>query len=339
MSQWVSTFPGYSLLMSRVKGAVGRISRTGPVPQHIGLIMDGNRRFAKNHHIELKEGHNQGFDSMASILELLYESGVACATVYAFSIENFKRLKTEVDWLMDLAKEKLTQMSQHGELCDKYGICVRILGNFAYLEPDVRKVLNDIMASTRHNSRAVLNVCFPYTSRDEMTAAIKTTVAAAIKNPVPYVDEELLNRNMYTADSPPLDLLIRTSGTYRLSDFLLWQCVPSLCAIVFSDKLWPEFSPWDMTKILLTWSFNKYWYGHGNGQTMRRIFAGTNGSSESKNTNAAASVPEWDEVLPVSSETSAYKRHLSPSHVVSPDAIASDSSDLPERYSIIKRKS
>lgn len=320
MSQWVSTFPGYSLLMRQVKRVIGSISRTGPVPPHIGLIMDGNRRFAKNHHIELKEGHNMGFDSMAAVLELLYESGVSCATVYAFSIENFKRLKTEVDWLMDLAKAKLTQMSQHGELCDKYGIRVRILGNFSFLAADVQKVLNEIMDSTKHNSRAVLNVCFPYTSRDEMTQAVKRAVDVSGTNLDVIVDEELLSLCLYTADSPPLDLLIRTSGTYRLSDFLLWQCVPSLCAIVFSEKLWPEFTPWDMTKILLTWSFNKYWYGHGNGQTMQHVILDTVPKTSSPDLKAL----DWDDVSPIQSRTSTYKRFSSPSE-------ASDETTIRER--------
>ncbi|RKP29466.1 Di-trans-poly-cis-decaprenylcistransferase [Metschnikowia bicuspidata] len=299
MSEWVSTFPGYLLLVTRLKRVVVQICRTGPVPLHIGLIMDGNRRFAKNRHIELKEGHNMGFDSMAAVLELLYDSGVSCATVYAFSIENFKRLKTEVDWLMELAKSKLMQMSQHGELCDKYGIRVRILGNFSFVRPDVVAVLNDIMHTTRNNTRAVLNVCFPYTSRDEMTSAVRRVAQAVNEDPLLVADEDLLSSFMYTADSPPLDLLIRTSGTRRLSDFLLWQCVPSLCTIVFSEKLWPEFSPWDMTEILLTWSFNKYWYGHGSGQPVLHAV-------ESR---GATWKPDWDELSPVPSNTStAFKR-------------------------------
>lgn len=331
MSLWVSTFPGYSSLMTRVKRIVGGISRTGPVPPHIGLIMDGNRRFAKNNHIELKEGHNMGFESMAAVLELLYESGVSCATVYAFSIENFKRLKTEVDWLMDLAKAKLKQMSQHGELCDQYGIRICILGNFSFLESGVREVLLEIMESTKHNSRAVLNVCFPYTSRDEMTNAIKRTAASlsastastASTSIVDIVDEALLDLLMYTSDSPPLDLLIRTSGTYRLSDFLLWQCVPSLCAIVFSDKLWPEFTPWDMTKILLTWSFNKYWYGHGNGQTIQRVMPEKSMDDRSSdNLKSPSEKSFWDDCLPVPSSVSSFKRFASPS-IASDDTVSS----------------
>lgn len=271
MSDWVSTFPGYSQLMSQVKKVVGGIIRTGATPRHVGIIMDGNRRYAKNHKMELKEGHNMGFESMAAILELLYESGVECATVYAFSIENFKRLKYEVEWLMDLAKSKFRQMSENGEICEQYGIRIKILGNVALLPTDVRRILHETEEITKKNTRAVLNVCFPYTSREEIASSMKKVVAAAAESPDLNIDESTLDDYMYTSQSPPLDLLVRTSGTYRLSDFLLWQAVPSTCAIVFSQKLWPDFTPWDMARILLTWSFNSYWYGHSNGQTMAKI--------------------------------------------------------------------
>jgi ditrans,polycis-polyprenyl diphosphate synthase len=99
-----------------------------------------------------------------------------------------------------------------------------------------------------------------------MTHAIKQTVEQSILNPQMEITEETITNNLFTNDNPPLDLLIRTSGTYRLSDFLLWQCVDPNCAIVFVEKLWPDFRPWDMCKILLQWSYNKYWYGHGNGE-------------------------------------------------------------------------
>jgi ditrans,polycis-polyprenyl diphosphate synthase len=266
MSDWISGFPGYRQVLVSAKKFFGRLIQTGPVPQHVGIIMDGNRRYAKSHKIELKEGHNLGFESMASILELLFESGVKCATVYAFSIENFKRSSYEVEWLMDLAKSKLQQISSRGDLCEEFGIKIRILGNILMLPIDVRDILKDTEKITENNNRAVLNVCFPYTSRDEITNSIKLTVQQSIDNPTMIIDEETLNNNLFTRDNPPLDLLIRTSGTFRLSDFLLWQCTDPNCAIIFSEKLWPDFTPWDMGKILLNWSFNKYWYGHGNGE-------------------------------------------------------------------------
>lgn len=262
--------------------------------------MDGNRRYARTHKIELKEGHNSGFDTMASILELLYESGVECATVYAFSIENFKRLKYEVTWLMDLAKSKLRQISQHGDLCDQYGIRIRILGNTLLLPADVRKILNETEEMTKHNSKAVLNVCFPYTSRDEIAHSVKSVVDETSQDPSLSIDESAIDNKLYTAGSPPLDILVRTSGTYRLSDFLLWQSVPSTCAIVFSDKLWPEFSTWDMTKILLNWSFNTYWYGVGNGQTMAKIVR----SNDSRKPQAVLE----PSVSPVFGSSTAYER-------------------------------
>lgn len=271
MSEWISTFPGYGLLMTQAKKIVGGIIRTGPTPRHVGIIMDGNRRYAKSHKIELKEGHNHGFESMAANLELLYESGVECATVYAFSIDNFKRLKYEVEWLMDLAKSKFRQLSQHGELCEQYGIRIRILGNVSLLPADVQRILRETEEITQANTRAVLNVCFPYTSREEIATCMKRVVEEATRNPELIIDETTLDDFLYTSHSPPLDLMIRTSGTHRLSDFLLWQAVPSSCAVVFSDKMWPEFTPWHMARILLTWSFNAYWYGNGSGQTMAKI--------------------------------------------------------------------
>lgn len=271
MPEWISSFPGYSQLVRRLKKILGGIICTGPIPRHVGVIMDGNRRYARTHKIELKEGHNLGFDTMASILELLYESGVECATVYAFSIENFKRLKYEVEWLMDLAKSKLRQISQHGDLCDQYGIRIRILGNTLLLPSDVRKILRETEEMTKHNTKAVLNVCFPYTLRDEIAHSVKSVVEEASQDASVVIDESTIDRHLYTADSSPVDILIRTSGTYRLLDFLLWQLVPSTCAIVFSDKMWPEFSTWDMTRILLNWSFNTYWYGAGSGQTMEKV--------------------------------------------------------------------
>lgn len=265
MLDWATTFPGYTQLLTTAKKVFGKIIQTGPTPRHVGIIMDGNRRYAKSHKIELKEGHNLGFESMAQILELLYESGVECATVYAFSIENFNRLSYEVSWLMDLAKLKFRQISQNGELCEQYGIKIKILGSVHLLPKDVYDILRETEELTKDNSRAVLNICFPYTSRDEITNTIKAIVDESVKQDDFVVDENTIDRFLYTAGSPPLDILLRTSGTFRLSDFLLWQCVSSSCAIVFVDTLWPEFSPWDMCKILINWSFNTYWYGSGSG--------------------------------------------------------------------------
>lgn len=265
--------------------------------------MDGNRRYARTRKIELKEGHNLGFDALAAILELLYESGVECATVYAFSIENFKRLKHEVEWLMDLAKSKLHQLSQQGELCDQYGIRVRILGNIKLLPADVRKILAETEARTAHNKKAVLNVCFPYTLRDEIAHAVQTVVSDASRDPSLVIDESTIDSRLYTAGAPPLDLLVRTSGTLRLLDFLLWQSVPLTCAIVFSDKMWPDFTTWDMTKILLNWSFNTYWHGVGSGQTMAKILHSDSRRLEPSVTPVYGALSSFERFAAASSES------------------------------------
>jgi ditrans,polycis-polyprenyl diphosphate synthase len=259
MFEWVSLFPGSQTVLKLTKKAVAMALQTGPVPQHVGFVMDGNRRYAKTHNIELKEGHNAGFESMAQILELCYEAGVHSATVFAFSIDNFKRSKREIDWLMELAKQRFTQMIAHGELAEKYGVRIRILGDRSLLPADVLKVLEEAEQVTRQNKRAVLNVCFPYTSRHEMAHAMKHIVKHNLKQPL-EIDEETMEKYLYTGGQPPLELLVRTSGVYRLSDFLLWQVSNKGVMMEFVETLWPDFTPLHMVWILIKYSFKKSYH-------------------------------------------------------------------------------
>lgn len=252
---WISTFPGVNNAATLLKTTLAKVIQTGPVPQHIGFVMDGNRRFAKKHKIELKEGHNAGFESMARILEICYECGVKSCTVFAFSIENFKRNKFEVDWLMELAKLRFTQIVQQGELCEKFGIKIVVLGDKNLLPTDVLKILNQAEDITKNNSRAILNVCFPYTSRHEITNSIQKIIKH--KTPSDEINEQLIEENLYTSGQPKVDLLIRTSGVNRLSDFLLWQvCSPGV-EFELIDTLWPDLSVWDIVWILIKFSFKK----------------------------------------------------------------------------------
>lgn len=241
---------------SKLKKMFGNLIQTGMIPKHVGIIMDGNRRFAKNNLINYKESHNVGFMNLVNILELLYESGIKHATVYAFSIENFKRPTHEVNWLMQLIKQKFEQITNHGELCEKYGIKVNIIGNIKLLPLEVQKIFEKTHNLTKNNNYAVLNVCFSYTSRDEMTHSIKKVLNQPDKND--GINKNAIEMNLYTYNLPPLDLLVRTSGTYRLSDFLLWQCVQKECLIIFVEKLWPLFTSWDMAKVLTRWCLYKY---------------------------------------------------------------------------------
>ncbi|KAI5462256.1 Decaprenyl diphosphate synthase-like protein [Mariannaea sp. PMI_226] len=150
--------------------------KQGPVPQHVAFEMDGNRRYARSHRMETIEGHHHGFEALARIMEVCYKCGVKVVTVYAFSIENFNRPKYEVEGLMQLAKVKLEQLTNYGHILDRYGARVRVLGQRELIRADVLAEVDRAVARTKHNNKAVLNICFPYTSRAEMTTAVKSTV-------------------------------------------------------------------------------------------------------------------------------------------------------------------
>jgi ditrans,polycis-polyprenyl diphosphate synthase len=309
------------------------------------------------------------------ILEVCYKAGVTHVTIYAFSIENFKRSKYEVDGLMEMAKIKLKQLVQHGDILDRYGARIQILGQRELIKPDVLEAVDRAVASTAHNNKCVLNVCFPYTSREEITSAIRDTVeeystpierpSLEKRRPSPFKEERIANTirgqhlsdhkskssehlqppqplspssstaslastspssaatdpseqdpdarststsatmhspsslptkqptaptqpvypnpenitpatissHLYTSAcpllptsasasspnqqsglTPPVDLLIRTSGVSRLSDFLLWQTHENT-EIVFLDVLWPDFDLWSFLPVLWSWQW------------------------------------------------------------------------------------
>lgn len=233
------------------------VLKTGPIPRHVAIIMDGNRRFARKMHLsKVAEGHAIGFEKLAESLEWCYDVGIREVTVYAFSIENFKRSKEEVDGLMELAKQKFTELLEERELIQKHEVCVRILGDLELLPRDVQEIVAKTMNMSRNNRRAVLNVCFAYTSRCEMAHGVKQLAWGVEEGLIKPTDitESLLEQCFYTNKSSDPDLLIRTSGEVRLSDFLLWQS--SFSCISFLKTLWPEFSVWDLYFAILTYQRN-----------------------------------------------------------------------------------
>ncbi|SCU81856.1 LAFA_0C07580g1_1 [Lachancea sp. 'fantastica'] len=255
-----NSFPGLPQVFNFIKNIFSHALRSSDnVPQHVGLIMDGNRRWAKRKHVEIKEGHNAGFHSMGRALELCYEAGVKTATVFAFSIENYKRSAAEVDSLMNLARSGIKQVVQNGDMAEKFGIRIKIIGDRRLLSDDVMREVETAEEITKNNKRAVLNICFPYTGRDELLHSIKTNVNRALAEEIEgsEIDEDQIDEYLYTAGSPPLDLLIRTSGVTRLSDFLLWQVSRRGVAIEFVDCLWPDFGSRQMAWILLKYAYNR----------------------------------------------------------------------------------
>ena len=223
-----------------------RVLQAGPIPRHVAFIMDGNRRYARKANIAKAEGHSAGFEKLSETLQWCLEVGITEVTVYAFSIENFKRTQEEVDTLMNLARDKFQRLLAERDKLHERGICIRIIGNWDLLEPDIRRSIAEAVLLTRHNRKAILNVAFAYTSRDEITHSIRTVAQAVGDGQLEPddVSEELLTRCLYTKYSAEPDLLVRTSGEVRLSDFLLWQSATTV--MYFTETLWPEFTIWHL---------------------------------------------------------------------------------------------
>eukprot|EP00057_Strongylocentrotus_purpuratus_P034643 XP_796039.3 PREDICTED: dehydrodolichyl diphosphate syntase complex subunit DHDDS [Strongylocentrotus purpuratus] len=228
-----------------------RVLKCGPVPQHVAFIMDGNRRFAKKKSVQTLEGHSLGFEKLAETLQWCLDLGITEVTVYAFSIENFKRSRQEVDGLMELARKKFLRLLEEKDQIMKHGVCVQVIGDLNLLPRDVQEVVAEAMFISRNNTRATLNVCLAYTSRQEMANAVKE-VALGVEEGIlepSDVSEELLEECLYTHRCKDPELLVRTSGEVRLSDFLLWQSGYSVLSFV--EVLWPEFSIWHLFAAVL----------------------------------------------------------------------------------------
>ncbi|KAH6568031.1 hypothetical protein BASA50_006057 [Batrachochytrium salamandrivorans] len=249
-----------SWVLSLMQKLVLAILVLGPVPKHVAFVMDGNRRFAKKLHRPLGEGHHLGFNKLEETLGWCMKLNIRVVTIYAFSIENFKRPQDEVDVLMELAEHKFQEFAANSDLIRKHGISIRVIGNLHLLRESVYKAACKATAQTRNNTGAILNICCPYTSQAEMLMAMNEVVSGVQDGRVEVGDvcSEMLEQCLYTEDCPPLDLLVRTSGESRLSDFMLWQTGQD-CLLHFSNKLWPEFSFWDMLPVLLHYqaSYNK----------------------------------------------------------------------------------
>ncbi|XP_065649838.1 dehydrodolichyl diphosphate synthase complex subunit DHDDS isoform X3 [Hydra vulgaris] len=225
---------------------VYKILKAGIIPQHVAFIMDGNRRFACKEKIERREGHNKGFHKLTEVLQWCYELGIPEVTVYAFSIENFKRSQDEVDTLLEIFKKELNKLLEKKDELTEYSVCIRFIGNIALFDYDIREIIFKVINLTKNNNRSFLNIAMAYTSRDEITYAIREIAVGVDKGMIleSDIDEELLENCFYTNKCKPVDLVIRTSGEVRLSDFLLWQT--SFSTLCFVDSLWPEFTVWNL---------------------------------------------------------------------------------------------
>jgi len=194
--------------------------------------MDGNRRYAKKLNVERIAGHRRGYSTLLEVLKWCNHLNVKIVTVYAFALDNFKRSKHEVDSLMELAAQKVTEMLDARREITQYGVRVNILGNLDRLPPKLQQAMARVMQSTRGHNRLTLNIAFAYSAKQELADAT-AKVAKGLESGTLREDDintELLERCLYTAEQPHPDLLIRTSGETRLSDFLVNQVlqIPNL---------------------------------------------------------------------------------------------------------------
>nr|XP_056702954.1 dehydrodolichyl diphosphate synthase complex subunit DHDDS [Euleptes europaea] len=242
--------------LSMLERFCASVLKAGPMPKHVAFIMDGNRRYAQKHNVKKLEGHTQGFAKLAQTLQWCLSLGIREVTVYAFSIENFKRSKEEVDGLMELARQKFIRLLEEQDNLEKHGVCVRVLGDLTLLPLDIQKLIAKVVLTTKQYNKCFLNICFAYTSRDEISNAVKEAawgVEQELLQPSD-VSESLLDKCLYTCKSPHPDILIRTSGEVRLSDFLLWQTSHS--CLVFQPVLWPEYSFWNLWDAVIQYQMN-----------------------------------------------------------------------------------
>ncbi|KAJ7985313.1 hypothetical protein DPEC_G00350780 [Dallia pectoralis] len=255
---------GHSLKMSWIREGelnlieklTANILKAGPMPKHVAFIMDGNRRYARKRQVERQAGHTQGFDKLAETLRWCLNLNILEVTVYAFSIENFKRSKDEVDGLMELAKQKFIKLLEEQENLEKHGVCIRVLGDLTLLPRDLQQHIARAVVATRSHNKCFLNVCFAYTSRHEIANAVREMAWGVEQGQIKSSDvsEALLSQCLYSSNSPNPDLLIRTSGEVRLSDFLLWQTSHS--CLVFQSVLWPEYTFWNLCEAILQYQLN-----------------------------------------------------------------------------------
>lgn len=219
------------------------------MPKHIAIIMDGNRRWAKEKGLDPKLGHKAGAETLEKIANFANKVGLKYMTVYAFSTENWKRTKEEVGALMILLRTYLDKFLNKENLRN---IKIRVLGDIEGLDEGLRDSINKIVKKSKNNTGLTLNIAFNYGGRAEIVRATKL-ISEKIKNnevKLEDINEQLISDNLYTNGEPDPDLLIRPGGELRISNFLLWQL--AYTEFLFIDKYWPDFSEEDLLNAIET---------------------------------------------------------------------------------------
>ncbi|HUR32833.1 MAG TPA: isoprenyl transferase, partial [Vicinamibacterales bacterium] len=234
--------------------ALARQVNVEQLPAHVAIIMDGNGRWAAQRHLPRVEGHRAGIDSVRDVVETSARLGIEVLTLYAFSVENWKRPRTEVNMLMMLLKRYIRL--ELGTLL-KNNIRFRVIGRADELAPDVQRELELGTRQTEHNTGMLFNIALNYGGRAEIVDAARRAIASGIDPS--ELDEARFGEYLYTAGQPDPDLLIRTSGEMRISNFLLWQI--AYAEIWVTDTLWPDFRRHDLLNAVLDYQKRDRRYG------------------------------------------------------------------------------
>ncbi len=227
------------------------------IPQHVGIIMDGNGRWAKKRGLPRNMGHKQGAAVFKKTINWCRELGIKCATFYAFSTENWKRPADEIDGIMDLLRRYIGDIREAA----RENIRIIIIGDISRFDEDIRADLEDIQNDTKQNDGFIVSIALNYGGRAELVKAMQQLGSdiEAGKLAPSDISEDLIEQCLYTSEMPPLDLVIRPSGEQRLSNFLIWQA--AYAEFVFMDVLWPDFTKKDLQFALEQFSSRNRRYG------------------------------------------------------------------------------
>jgi len=223
------------------------MEKNNPVPEHVAIIMDGNGRWAKKKGLKHIEGHKEGSKAVERTIKAAKKFGIKYITLYAFSTENWKRPKDEVEGLMCLLKDFL---SENLEMINKEGVRIKTIGRTDALPYPTRKTLLNAIEKTKNNTLGTVILALNYGGRSEIVDAVKKIAQDVLdkKIKVNKIDESVFPKYLYDSEIPDPDLLIRTSGEFRISNFLLWQI--SYSEIYITDVLWPDFNEDELAKAL-----------------------------------------------------------------------------------------
>lgn len=221
------------------------------IPKHVAIIMDGNGRWAQKRGLKRTKGHQKGAEALKKISEYVYDKNIKVLSVFAFSTENWKRDKEEVDYLMDLF---IKAFKENFDVVKKKGVKVIFSGIKDKLSDKVIKAMEKMTEETKDNTNGIFNICLNYGGQDEIINATKKISKDVKDGIIDYndINQDLFGKYLFN-DLPPIDLLIRTSGEYRISNFMLWQM--AYAELYFIDTLWPDFDEKEMDKAID--SYNK----------------------------------------------------------------------------------